>query len=62
VIRILGVLGLLVALYAALFASDPAAGDTDNLISVANLQGRFGIITLGAALVIITGGIDLSIG
>jgi ribose transport system permease protein len=62
VIRILGVLGLLVALYATLFASDPAAGNTDNLISVANLQGRFGIITLGAALVIITGGIDLSIG
>jgi ribose transport system permease protein len=62
VIRIVGVLGLLVVLYAALIASNPAAGNAENLISVANLQGRFGIITLGAAIVIITGGIDLSIG
>jgi ribose transport system permease protein len=60
--RVLGVLGLLVALYAALIASDPSAGKLDNLIDVANIQGRYGIITLGAALVIITGGIDLSIG
>lgn len=60
--RILGVLGLLVALYAALIASNPAAGKPDNLIDVANIQGRYGVITLGAALVIIIGGIDLSIG
>src|SRR4029453_17840815 len=60
--RILGVLGLLVVLYATLIASDPPAGKPDNLIDVANLQGRYGIITLGAALVIIVGGIDLSIG
>ncbi|VTT96743.1 sugar abc transporter permease : Inner-membrane translocator OS=Planctomyces limnophilus (strain ATCC 43296 / DSM 3776 / IFAM 1008 / 290) GN=Plim_0780 PE=4 SV=1: BPD_transp_2 [Gemmataceae bacterium] len=60
--RILGVLGLLVALYAALASSDPNAGRPDNLMSVANLQGRYGVITLGAALVIIVGGIDLSIG
>ena len=62
-IRILGVLGLLAALYAALIASNPGAvlsADTFSLL--ANRQGRFGIITLGAALVIITGGIDLSIG
>ncbi|MBA4188762.1 MAG: ABC transporter permease [Planctomycetaceae bacterium] len=60
--RILGVLGLLVVLYTTLITSHPKAGEPDNLISVANLQGRFGIITLGAALVIIVGGIDLSIG
>ena len=60
--RVLGVLGLLVALYAALIASDPSAGKLDNLIDVANIQGRYGVITLGAALVIITGGIDLSDG
>ena len=60
--RILGVLGLLVVLYVALVTSHPNAGKADNLIDVANLQGRYGIITLGAALVIITGGIDLSIG
>lgn len=60
--RILGVLGLLVLLYAALIESNPAAGSVRNLSYVANIQGRYGIITLGAALVIITGGIDLSIG
>ncbi|MCE9561409.1 MAG: ABC transporter permease [Planctomycetes bacterium] len=60
--RILGVLGLLVVLYTALIASDPNAGKPDNLISVANLQGRYGVVTLGAALVIIVGGIDLSLG
>jgi ribose transport system permease protein len=45
-----------------LIESNPNAGRTSNLINVANLQGRYGIITLGAALVIIIGGIDLSIG
>jgi ribose transport system permease protein len=60
--RILGVLGLLVLLYASLIATNPNAGRPDNLMDVANRQGRFGIITLGAALVIIVGGIDLSIG
>lgn len=60
--RVLGVLGLLVLLYAALVASHPNAGKADNLMDVASLQGRYGIITLGAALVIITGGIDLSVG
>jgi ribose transport system permease protein len=60
--RVLGVLGLLVLLYGALIESNPAAGSTRNLMYVANIQGRYGVITLGAALVIITGGIDLSIG
>ncbi len=72
--RILGVLGLLVCLYAGLIGtyvdnapgSEPAARTQariqGNLIDVANEQGRYGVITLGAALVIITGGIDLSIG
>jgi ribose transport system permease protein len=60
--RILGVLGLLVVLYVALVTSHPNAGKADNLIDVASLQGRYGLITLGAALVIITGGIDLSVG
>jgi ribose transport system permease protein len=60
--RILGVLGLVLVLYGALFAVDANAGKLSNLIDVANYQGRYGIITLGAALIIITGGIDLSIG
>jgi ribose transport system permease protein len=72
--RILGVLALLIALYAGLIGTqwqrsdrtEPAAKSREriqgNLTNVANLQGRYGLITLGAALVIITGGIDLSIG
>jgi ribose transport system permease protein len=72
--RILGVLGLLVALYAGLVGTyyenapgfEPASRTQEriqgNLIDVASIQGRYGVITLGAALVIITGGIDLSIG
>ncbi|MBM3980642.1 MAG: ABC transporter permease [Planctomycetes bacterium] len=60
--RILGVLGLVIALYVVLFNTHANAGKSDNLIDVANLQGRYGLITLGVALVIITGGIDLSIG
>lgn len=60
--RIVGVFGLLAALYATLIFSNPKAGQTGNLIDVANQQGFFGIITLGAALIIIIGGIDLSIG
>ena len=73
--RILGVFGLLVCLYGGLIGTyvenapppRPNAPTTQeriqsNLIDVANEQGRYGVITLGAALVIITGGIDLSIG
>jgi ribose transport system permease protein len=72
--RILGVAALLIGLYVGLvgtyFQTAPGRESTadtqkrvgDNLVSVGNLQGRLGIITLGAALVIITGGIDLSIG
>jgi ribose transport system permease protein len=60
--RILGVLGLLIVLYAVLFGTHVNAGKIGNLSDVANYQGRYGLITLGAALVIITGGIDLSIG
>jgi ribose transport system permease protein len=72
--RIVGVAALLFALYAGLVGTyvqyapgHEAAVDVEkrirgNLVDVANIQGRYGVITLGAALVIITGGIDLSIG
>ena len=54
---------LLVGLYAsAARIVDPMPRSIGNLIDVANRQGFYGVITLGAALVIITGGIDLSIG
>ena len=72
--RVLGVLFLLVVMYASLIgtyvetapAAEPTAKTQErvrgNLVDVANIQGRYGVITLGAALVIITGGIDLSVG
>lgn len=60
--RILGVLGLLIVLYIGLFDANPAASSARSLKSLANDQGRYGVVTLGAALVIITGGIDLSVG
>ena len=61
--RILGVLGLLAALYAGLVGTyiqnapghEPAARTQErvrgNLIDVANIQGRYGIITLPALIV-----------
>ncbi len=60
--RIIGVVLLLIALYAALVISDINAIGIGNLITVANRQGFFAVLTIGVALVIITGGIDLSIG
>lgn len=62
--RIAGVLSLLVALYIALYFAD-AGGNAfkrSNLIDVTNRQGFYGVITLGVAVLIITGAIDLSIG
>src|SRR5262245_6012306 len=61
-LRIAGVLTLLVALYATLSWADPNALKQRNLIDVANRQGAYGVITLGVAVLIITGAIDLSIG
>lgn len=60
--RIAGIFAVLVGLYVMLFTSDPNADRTSNLYTVANRQGFYGIITLGAALLIISGGIDLSMG
>jgi len=60
--RIVGVVLLLVVLYAALFASGPNASSEGNLIDVANRQGFYAVLTFAVALLIVTGGIDLSIG
>lgn len=59
-IRIAGVLGLLLLLYSALYHSGGLGGS--NLKDVANRQGFAGVVTLGVAVLIITGSIDLSIG
>jgi ribose transport system permease protein len=60
--RIAGVVILLISLYAALRVTHPGAFDESNLIDVTNRQGLFGVITIGVAVLIITGAIDLSIG
>lgn len=61
-LRIAGVFAILVALYAVLFSTNPNAMSADNLVDVANRQGYSGVITLGVAILIITGSIDLSMG
>lgn len=61
-IRLAGVVVLLVVLFVSLQAANPNALDQSNLYDVFNRHGALGIITIGAALLIITGGIDLSIG
>ena len=61
--RILGVVSLLALMYVLLFLSNfDRASKWDNLKNVLNQQAFFAILTIGAGLVIITGGIDLSIG
>lgn len=61
-LRIAGVLVLLATLYITLFVTNPNAMSARNLVDVANRQGFLGILTLGVAILIITGSIDLSIG
>jgi ribose transport system permease protein len=60
--RFLGVVGLVVALYAALMASNPNAHSVQNHQILANRLGFYGVLTFGVGLLIISGGIDLSIG
>lgn len=61
-IRLAGVTTLLVILFAVLGMSGPTAFDRSNLFEVFNRHGALGVITLGAALLIVIGGIDLSVG
>ncbi|MSR52743.1 MAG: ABC transporter permease [Gemmataceae bacterium] len=61
-LRIAGVLILLVTLYVTLRLADENAFGSRNLIDVANRQGFYGVLTLGVAVLIVTGAIDLSIG
>src|SRR5262245_78982 len=63
--RIAGVVVLLITLYVSLYWADPKehrAFSTSNLIDVTNRQGLYGVITIGVAVLIVTGAIDLSIG
>lgn len=60
--RLWGILGLVVILYIALVASDVNASSLINHQDIGRRIGFYGVITLGAGLLIISGGIDLSIG
>src|SRR5437773_6708746 len=60
--RLFGILALVLALYATVLVSDPNAGSVENHQNLARRFGQWGIITFGVSLVIIGGGIDLSIG
>src|SRR6476659_8078440 len=53
---------LLVVLCAIVTALNPRFLSASNLQNTARLIGAFGIFSLGLGLVIITGGIDLSVG
>jgi ribose transport system permease protein len=56
------VLGLLVALCAIVAAASPQFLSVSNLQNVARLVGTYGIFSIGVGMVIVTGGIDLSVG
>jgi ribose transport system permease protein len=61
--RILGVVLLLAAMYAGLYWTDPEnAFKWSNLKDVLSQQAFFGVLTVGVGVLILTGGIDLSIG
>ncbi|CAN5455152.1 ABC transporter permease [soil metagenome] len=60
--RIAGVTILLVTLYSILFAINPQSTEWGTQRNLLNQQAFFGILTLGVGLLIITGGIDLSMG
>lgn len=60
--KILGLAMFLAILYGALLMADPSARTGRNHINLAKLIGHFGILCLAVTPVIITGGIDLSIG
>jgi ribose transport system permease protein len=58
----LGLFLLLIAVSAITGALNPAFLSGVNLLNMANLIGLFGVFSIGEGLVIITGGIDLSVG
>lgn len=60
--KILGILGLLVAIVVATSLASDRFLSPENLENVVRRVGLFGILSVGAAFVIVTGGIDLSIG
>ena len=60
--KIFGILGLLVTVIAFTWIVEPKFASAYNLQNIIRWTSLFGIISIGVAFVIITGGIDLSIG
>lgn len=60
--KLLGLALFLLLLYLLLLASDPGARSAINHFNLGKRIGLYGIISLGAGCLIISGGIDLSIG
>jgi ribose transport system permease protein len=60
--KLIGILVFLVILYGFLLVADPGARSAENHFNLGKRIGLYGIISLGAGILIITGGIDLSIG
>jgi ribose transport system permease protein len=60
--RLVGILLIVLVLYGTLVGTFETARSVDNHIDLARRLGFYGVLTLGAGVLIITGGIDLSIG
>ena len=58
----LGLFVLVLVIGAITTALNPRFLSAVNLLNMANLIGLFGVFSIGQGLVIITGGIDLSVG
>jgi ribose transport system permease protein len=60
--RVLGILVIVLVLYGLLMWSDENARSLSNQQTIANRLGFYGILTVGVGVLIVSGGIDLSIG
>lgn len=60
--RLLGVLLMVLVLYGVLMGSFDSARSVDNHQNLARRLGFYGVLTLGVGVLIVAGGIDLSIG
>jgi ribose transport system permease protein len=60
--KVFGILGLLVTIFACTAVYNPQFVSAYNLQNLVHWTSLFGILSIGVAFVIITGGIDLSIG
>jgi ribose transport system permease protein len=60
--KLAGIALFLLVLYGALLAANPGARSLDNHLNLGRRIGLYGTVSLGVAMLIISGGIDLSIG